>query len=482
MKRPVIAYIVGALIFILIAVNAFGKTKISPPQAEPGHPFTIIDTSQRRLVDGSVAVFSSGGRQFTVELRTHKPFNTAQGRLPLEMHGGEFTVFVRQPDDEVFEIGSFRVFGPTAPPLYITPYKRESDIADIRDGYSTIFDPKIVPWGFVHDGVDIYPKENLTPFQAVCSGRVHWIYTGSEQVIVMLACDSTYTAEYNFETQSPDTGQTQLDHIDVVEGQIVYQGDPIGSLFSDASVDAHVHFSLHKNWIPTCPEPYFSSAAVNSMLNLLHETYPNANLCYGGNVTPPPLVTPYVNESDMAGIYAGFSSDNSVSPWGFENDGIDIYPQGDQRPFQASCSGIVDRVQLLQTNPGSNWQVEVLIQCENYVYDPQKGGYFIPFSVDYIFKPMSNNIADGDSQLMAITVSEGDLVSQGALIGKLYTANNLDAHVHFGVVQYGSSSFSAIGVPSIPLCPEPHFSQAGKDSILNLLHAVWPNANMCYQD
>ena len=481
MERRVITYLIVTLIFIHIAANAFGKTKISPSQAEPGHPFTIIDTSQRRLLDGSVAEFRSAGWQFTVNLRTHKPFNTAHGRLPLEMHGGEYTVCVRPPKGDEIQIGSLIVFGPTAPPPLITPYKDEADIIDIQNGYSSFFDPSIVPWGFVHDGFDIYPKNKFTPFQAVCSGRVHWMYTGSEQVSVMLSCDSTYTAEYNFETQSPNTGQAQLGHLDVDVGQTVLQGEPIGKLFA-AGDDAHVHFSLHRNWIPTCPEPYFSPAAASSMLYLLHKTYPTANLCYGGNVTPPPLFTPYVDESDMEGIYAGFSSENTVSPWGFANDGIDIYPKGDQKLFQASCSGMVDNVQLLQTNPGSNWQVEVLIQCENYVYDPLLGGYFIPFSVDYIFKPMSNDIADGISQLGAISVSEGDLISQGTPIGKLHTANNPDAHVHFGVVQFGSSSFSALGVPSIPLCPEPHFSQAGRDSILNLLHVAWPNANMCYQD
>ena len=54
------------------------------------------------------------------------------------------------------------------------------------------------------------------------------------------------------------------------------------------------------------------------------------------------------------------------------------------------------------------------------------------------------------------------------------------AHVHFGLVQFGSSFFT--GVTGIPLCPEPHLSSAGKDSILNLLHVVWPNADMCYQN
>ena len=480
MKRRVIAYLIGALILILTADSAFGVTEIAPRKGKVGGPFTITDTPHRRLVAGSVAVFSSASRQFTVPLHTHKSRTTARGRLPATMYGGMYTVYVRQPDKTVIEIGPFKVLGPTALPPLITPYVNEFDILNIRDGVSTIYAPEDVPWDIVHDGIDIYPKKDLAPFQAVCSGRVHWMYTGSEQVTVMLACDSTYTAEYNFETQLPGTGQIQLGLIDVEVGQVVLQGEPFGKLYA-AGEEAHVHFSFHKNWVPICPEPYFSPAAASSILSLLHKKHPNADMCYGGDATPPPLVTPYINESDMAGIYAGFSSDNTVSPWGFANDGIDIYPLGDQTLFQASCSGTVDTVQLQQDGLGANWQVKVLIQCDNYIDDPGLGGYFIPFSVEYIFRPMSD-LTVGEIQLDDITVSEGDEVSQGYTIGSLYTDSNAGAHVHFGVVQFGSSSFSALGVPSIPLCPEPHFSQAGNDSVLNLLHVVWPSANMCYQD
>ena len=205
----------------------------------------------------------------------------------------------------------------------VTPYVNESDMTDIRDGFSS--DKNSPPWGFVHDGFDLQPQGNLKPFQAVCSGRVNWMYTGSEQVIVWLACNSTYTAEINFETQSPDTGQIQLDNIMVTEGQDVSQGDIIGYLYAP-NEKAHVHFSLYKNWIPSCPEVYFGQEAKNSMLNLIHVIFPNANLCYGGDVTPPPLFTPYVNESDMKEIKTGFSSDGSTSPWGSVHDGLDIYP------------------------------------------------------------------------------------------------------------------------------------------------------------
>ncbi len=361
----------------------------------------------------------------------------------------------------------------------ITPYVNESDMSETSVGFGS--DKVSSIWGYVHDGFDIFPNDNLKPFQAACSGRVKRIYTFSDMVSVFIACNPTYTIEYTFEPQAADTGQTQLDNISVVEGQVVSQGDVIGHLYSAESVNAHVHFTFSKNWIPTCPEPYFSLDAGSSMLNLIQVATPGANMCYGGDVTPPPLVTPYLLESDMTEIQVGFSSDNSVSPWDFVHNGLDIYPQGDLKAFRASCSGVVDSVTLQQAGADSNWQVDVLIECDNYVTDPDEGGYFIPFSVNYVFEPMSNIQIDGQTQLSNIAVAMSQAVSQGDVIGYLDVLGE-GAHVHFGLVQFGSSTFSALGITGIPLCPEPHFSTDGKDSILNLLHVAWPSANMCYQN
>jgi hypothetical protein len=217
------------------------------------------------------------------------------------------------------------------------------------------------------------------------------------------------------------------------------------------------------------------------MLKLIREVFLGANMCYGGDVTPPPLVAPYVNESDMTGINTGFSSENSSSPWDLVHDGFNIYPTGDGKPFQSSCTGTVDSVQLYQPNPGSNWQVDVLIACNDYVVDPDLGGYFIPFSVKYAFELMSDVQADGQTQLTNIPVVAGQAISQGDIVGSLSVVGE-GAHVHFSLVQFGSSFFSSLGVTAIPLCPEPHFSPASRDSMLKLLHVAWPNANMCYQN
>lgn len=365
----------------------------------------------------------------------------------------------------------------TLTPL-ITPYVNESDMAAINQIFNS--NPDInaldISLRYVHDGLDIVPTGNLKPFRAACSGRVHWVLAFDDAVNVMIECDSTYTLEYNFEPQSANTGQTQLANILVVKGQAVSQGDVIGNLYV-ANALAHVHFAVLKNWVSNCPEPYFDPGASNSISNLVHARFPGTDMCHGGDITPTPLVTPYVNESDMASVPEGFNSDGSMSPWGFVHDGIDFLPRGNLKPFRATCSGVVDFVYLLQNNVTSNWQVNLMIECNPYV--PNPGGYFTSPSVEYVFEPMSNLQTIGQTQLDNIIVAKGQAVSQGDVIGYLHTAGQ-GAHVHFGLIPFGSSSWSAYGVPRIPICPEPHFSPEAKNSILNLLHVVWPGANMCY--
>jgi hypothetical protein len=117
------------------------------------------------------------------------------------------------------------------PPLeLVTPYVNESDMRDINDYFNAQYDN--LPWGRIHDGLDIDPNDNLRPYQSVCSGRIRKIYVFDNQVTLIVDCDATYSVDYNFETQAPNTGQIQLDNILVTEGQLVAQGDVIGYLYS----------------------------------------------------------------------------------------------------------------------------------------------------------------------------------------------------------------------------------------------------------
>jgi hypothetical protein len=169
------------------------------------------------------------------------------------------------------------------------------------------------------------------------------------------------------------------------------------------------------------------------------------------------MITPYVNETDINPTLLGPSCSSDNSPLGFEHTAFDFFTTGNLKPFQAVCSGVVEWVDLF-LNPGNSyWQVNVLIIFNS------------TYSVHYAFEPCGNSQSDGQTQLDNILVSGGQAVSQGDVIGYLYTVDAQYAHVDWGLRKNG------VGV-----CPEPYFTSEARDSILRLLHRDHPEWNMCY--
>jgi hypothetical protein len=167
------------------------------------------------------------------------------------------------------------------------------------------------------------------------------------------------------------------------------------------------------------------------------------------------MITPYKNSTDMACIPHAFSSSASA-PWGFQHPGIDCWPNGNFKPFQAVCSGVVSRLELWG-NATSDWHVEVGIK------------YNDTYSVLYLFEtgPGATR-ADAEAQLADILVSLGQHVSQGDIIGYLHMFGDM-AWVDFGLAK-----------DRVQICPEPYFTPEARDSILRLLHVFRLGANMCY--
>jgi len=357
-----------------------------------------------------------------------------------------------------------------------TPYVNHNDIRSIRGGFVT--DHTLPPYYRLHDGLDIYPEVDLAPFQAVCEGRIKKIFALDDLVMVWLQCTSSLFFEYNFESQAPGTGATQLGYINFGEGQGVSKYDVIGSLYAP-NEEAHVHFSMYENMIPSCVESYLTPAAKTSIDLLGKVVHPDSEICSGPPPVFPAMPTPYVFEGDMLFIDKGFSSSLATSPWGGENNGFDIYPAGDYKAFQATCDGRVDSVDLTQS-PNGRWEVSVLVQCDDYVYTPQPEGYFIPFATRYIFETMSSNPTHGQEQLARIQVVQDSEVSQGDIIGELKVFND-QSHLEFGTSEFAGKAFSWVPEAEVPFCPEAHFASTARASMLNLLSKEWTHAHLCYQ-
>lgn len=175
----------------------------------------------------------------------------------------------------------------------------------------------------------------------------------------------------------------------------------------------------------------------------------------GGGSDNISMTTPYVSSTDIASINEAFSSTSSA-PWGFAHLGIDFFPTGNYKPFQAVASGTVEKIDLVQNEISNNWQVSVTIKVNS------------TYSVEYAFEPMSTVTEDGTTQRANISVSVGQNVAQGDVVGNLFTAG-LGAHVDFGLFENWTS-----------ICPESYFTPEARDSILNVIREDNPAWNMCY--
>ena len=168
--------------------------------------------------------------------------------------------------------------------LMVTPFVNPADISSINEAYSTHSN---CPWGFEHRGIDFMISQDHIPFRAVCDGRILNIEkffnsgNGYWQVNVALKYNQVFTVHYAFEpfSGSESDGNLQLNSIMVSEGDHVLQGDIIGYL-KYRNPGAHVDFSLRKDEESICPETYFTADAVQKIYALLHQTIPNASMCY----------------------------------------------------------------------------------------------------------------------------------------------------------------------------------------------------------
>ncbi|MBW1788099.1 MAG: M23 family metallopeptidase [Deltaproteobacteria bacterium] len=200
----------------------------------------------------------------------------------------------------------------------ITPYADEADMGPINEAYSESAD---APWGFAHNGVDFFSVDQRTPFRAVSAGTVEELQlfynegNSMWQVNVSIRHDTDYRTGYAFEpwttsqveaeaqladiplstdyrtgyafepwTTSQVEAEAQLADIPLSIGQYVTQGEIIGYLHKKGA-GAHVHFGLYQGWSAICPEPFFTRAAAESVLRLLHMAFPGADMCYNDEGT-----------------------------------------------------------------------------------------------------------------------------------------------------------------------------------------------------
>ena len=258
------------------------------------------------------------------------------------------------------------------------------------------------------------------------------------------------TTSSDFECEGPEIGTEQITVSSITSTTMVWEEDPAEEMWTrDSGISGDI-VGIWESYDDDSGNSWEATFELNGSFSVVGSIVQceNGN---GGEMST--ICTPYINETDMTRIVPFSSSDNC--PWGRAHGGISFHATGNLKPFQAVCSGMVNKVMLLQNN--INWQVNVRITFNS------------TYAVKYAFKPMTNLQSDGETQLANISVLDGQSVSQGDIIGYLYTAHEEYAHVYFCL----HKNLDAI-------CPEPYFTPEARDSILNLIHKDNPDWNMCY--
>lgn len=165
-----------------------------------------------------------------------------------------------------------------------TPYVNESDISSVNEAYSLIADNPY--WGFWHPGVDFMITKESIPVQASTGGTIENLAVEKSTGIMgwhvgFCINHGLNSVCYNLETfgSTDEIGNRQRDNIFVKNGDVVNQGQVIANLIFGGS-GAHIDFGVTAPGTRVCPEPYFTEAARESVLRLIHIKQPTWPMCY----------------------------------------------------------------------------------------------------------------------------------------------------------------------------------------------------------
>lgn len=164
-------------------------------------------------------------------------------------------------------------------------YANRSDIRTFGEGWST---SNSCPWGFVHNGIDFFFK-NDSKVLATAPGQVERIElrdngasTENRYTIILgIRFNATVVVMYGFEPWTNHTADRnqQLAMFKVSNGTWVAKGDVIAT-FLMLQGAAHIHFGVTQDYTWRDPTLYMSSSTIVELLAMEHTYEPTWNLSY----------------------------------------------------------------------------------------------------------------------------------------------------------------------------------------------------------
>lgn len=175
------------------------------------------------------------------------------------------------------------------------------------------------------------------------------------------------------------------------------------------------------------------------------------------------LDVPFANISEFKYIHPGFSvSADSGAPWGFTHLGLDLILAGDSAHVIAPSSGTIEFADIYQNEHNFQWQVNLRVRFnEEFLYH-------------LLFEPRAHTREEAEYQRAAMPLVVGQKVERGDFLGTIFDLSGGDmsgggATVHFDIWK-GEQN----------ICPAPFFTPEAYESMVKLLHAMYPGAELCY--
>lgn len=164
------------------------------------------------------------------------------------------------------------------------PFKTTTDVDSIGMTYS--LDTTGSPWDVTSPYIEVFPKKGNKNVYAMAQGTVENLFINQDYrlqwyVSLDLRFNNTYTVQYQFHTGSffQNDAQTQLQNFSLGRGDLLNQGDLIGSSF-DFGAFNHIKIGLRRSNSWFCSENYMSTQCKTDFYQLIDLQQSVDKLCY----------------------------------------------------------------------------------------------------------------------------------------------------------------------------------------------------------
>jgi hypothetical protein len=174
------------------------------------------------------------------------------------------------------------------------------------------------------------------------------------------------------------------------------------------------------------------------------------------------LSTLFTDAGQYKCIYPTYSADDtSGAPWGFKHQGLDLITAGSALVL-VPADGLVQQVTEYLNPVNNQWQVNLHIKYDDRI------------SYNLFFEPRAATAEQNALQRDAILTAENQYVTAGDTLGTILNLSSEttgfgDVTVHFDLWVDGQN-----------VCPEPYFKPEVIAAMLALLHAMYPDGQLCY--